>query len=258
MSLRSILQHIVQSVSLVSIALAPLFPSIAGAEDLTLKDGKVYKNIGKIKDEGDRIKVPYDEGQALILKKDVTVEFLEKHGISTSTTPIPKPATQPEPTPGNGSKDAFDTTEVQSEDPSDIDLTIASILGKYAHPVELKLLHYEKNTFICEGVYFDKEMENKTVQTGTNSFTRQPTFETRQVEVWKRKELGNFETPGRLRVFGLPQTLVGEKTWRGQLWLGGQREATIGGKPYLIREAFTTRELAVQYMKEHGIGKIIE
>lgn len=207
-------------------------PAFVMAEDLTLSDGTVYKSVTKITDAGDKVKVTYSDGLASVWKRDLPANYLSTHKVSPAASPMPA---------------APAATDAAAEESEDLELTAASVLGKEPYNVELVISHYEKGSFVCDGIIFQKKKELRKVITGTNSFTKQKEGEMRVVEVLEENQM-------KMRVYGLPKDLVGEKKWKGQLWLGGTR----GKDDEMKRDAFTSKELAMQHIAKHGVGDIID
>ncbi len=206
----------------------------SSAEDLKLKNGKVFSNVTGATDAGDKVKIMHDAGIAAVAKKDVPEEFMTAHGISLDATP-PMPAAQPAAPSGGSSAPA-------GVDKEERKLTALSIIGSKGIPVELEITNYENGTFVGQAVFIQMTKQQQNVNGRFNGLQRQMIYDTAVVDVpvpW------HLIAP--LRVYGLPKTVAtGPKQWRGVLWIGWMRDGE--------REAFTSKELALQHMVERGPG----
>lgn len=237
----------------VPLVLIQALPDIGWAEDLKVRSGKVFTNVITVTDAGDKIKITHSAGIAAVPKKDVPPDFLTRHEIPLDATPPAPAASAPGvagPAPsGDRSflvKDAAPPPAVAGRSPQDKEdtaLTALSIIGLSAVPVELLISNYESNTFVGEATFIEMKSRQETVKVGTNGLQRRDITATKTVGVpvpW------HLIKP--MRVHGLPKTLaLGPKLWKGYLWIGWERDGE--------REAFTTKESAVKYMVENGVGK---
>lgn len=220
--------------ALVAIAALVAVQPNGSAEDLKLKNGKIFSNVTGATDVGDKVKITHDAGIAAIAKKDVPEEFMTAHGISLDATP-PMPVAQPA-APSVGS------SGLASVDREERKLTALSIIGPRGIPVELEITNYENDTFVGQAVFIQMTKQQQNVNGRFNGLQRKMIYDSAVVDV---------SVPWRLiaplRVYGLPKTLAtGSKQWRGALWIGWMRDGE--------REAFTSKELALQHMVEHGPG----
>lgn len=133
-------------------------------------------------------------------------------------------------------------------------MTATSILARQKCYVDLEIVQYEHNGYICYGTVLEKRVEEVDVQVDYNRLTRQ--------NMMQRQNLVTLEPArhlGRLKVYGLPADLVGKKTWRGELWLGNWRSIEIAqGEVVNTRDAFTAFKFGVDHLVKHGLGEFLE
>jgi hypothetical protein len=219
--------------TLVNIILLVITATSIRAEELKLKNGKVFVNIMAVTDGGDKVKITHDSGIASIPKRDIPQDFLTKHEIPLSTEPL-KPTT---PAPSNGNSGP---TGKEREERA---LTASSIVAQKAYAVELTISNYENETFIGQAVVIETLTLQKNVVTGFDRLSQRDIVEKKVFNTPKRWHL--LEP---LRVYGLPKSVAtGSQVWQGHLWLAWSRDGA--------REAFTSREYAMKYLIEKGVGK---
>lgn len=133
-------------------------------------------------------------------------------------------------------------------------MTATSILARQKCYVDLEIVQYEKDGYICYGTVLEKKVEQVETEMDYNRLSRKTIVETQNVVT-----LEPGRPLGRLKVYGLPAELVGKKTWRGELWLGGWRAVeTAQGETVDTRDAFTALQAGVDHLVKHGLGELVE
>jgi hypothetical protein len=133
-------------------------------------------------------------------------------------------------------------------------MTATSILARQKCYVDLEIVQYDKDGYICYGTVLEKKVEQVEVEVDYNRLKQQKMMETQNLVT-----LVPGRSLGRLKVYGLPAELVGKKTWRGELWLGGWRAVeTAQGETVDTRDAFTALQAGVDHLVKHGLGELVE
>ena len=124
----------------------------------------------------------------------------------------------------------------------------ASILDGSKASVALDLVQKVENGYICSGHTFTMNSKDVEVNRRFNALANKWIFDTKRVEF---EEIG--ETLPPTIVMGLPPSFLETRKWKGAVWFGGMREYTnLTGKTVTARLAFTSRELGMNYIVEHG------
>lgn len=141
-----------------------------------------------------------------------------------------------------------------AKEKADLRLTATSFLARQKCYAELEIVQYEKDGYICYGTVLERITKPVEMTLGYDRLNQRELRENRdQITI----EEGRFL--GRLKVYGLPTHLVGKKTWRGDLWLGGNRYVeTAQGETVKTRDAFTAYQSGVEHLVKHGLGELVE
>lgn len=133
-------------------------------------------------------------------------------------------------------------------------LTAQSILERQKHYVELRIAQWEDGAIIGQAKIVNKKEADVVVNPRYSKLTGETKVDTQRIEyIEEERDIG------RLKVFGLPQSLVGQKTWTGQLWIGGVRRITTAqGDALEIRDAFTALQSGIDYLAKNGLGDYTE
>lgn len=133
-------------------------------------------------------------------------------------------------------------------------MTATSILARQKCYVDLEIVQYDKDGYICYGTVLEKKVEQVEAEVDYNRLSRKAIVETKNLVT-----LEPGRPLGRLKVYGLPAELVGKKTWLGELWLGGWRAVeTAQGETVDTRDAFTALQSGVDHLVKHGLGELVE
>jgi|GEM_PF-2292660 len=151
-------------------------------------------------------------------------------------------------------KQDLESRQTAAREESDLRRTATSILARQKCYVDLEIVQYEKDGYICYGTVLERKVEQVETEVGYNLLRRQKMFENRsEVTLEAGRHLG------RMKVYGLPADLVGKKTWRGELWLGNWRVVeTAQGESVETRDAFTALQAGVDHLLKHGLGVFME
>lgn len=133
-------------------------------------------------------------------------------------------------------------------------LTAQSILERQKHYIELRIAQWEDGAIIGQAKIVKKKEADVAVNPRFSRLTGETKMDTQRVEyIEEERDIG------RLKVFGLPQSLIGQKTWSGVLWIGGEREVkTAQGESVMIRDAFTALQSGIDYLAKNGLGDYTE
>ncbi len=133
-------------------------------------------------------------------------------------------------------------------------LTAQSILERQKHYVELRIAQWEDGAIIGQAKIVNKKEADVAVNPRYSKLTGETKVDTQRIEyIEEERDIG------RLKVFGLPQSLVGQKTWTGVLWIGGERLVkTAQGEEVWLRDAFTALQSGIDYLAKNGLGEFIE
>lgn len=133
-------------------------------------------------------------------------------------------------------------------------MTATSILARQKCYVDLEIVQYENDGYICYGTVLEKKIEQVQTPVDFNRLSRKNVVQTQNLAT-----LEPGRPLGRLKVYGLPTDLVGKKTWRGELWLGGWRRIeSAQGEMIDTRDAFTALQSGVDHLVKHGLGELLE
>ncbi len=133
-------------------------------------------------------------------------------------------------------------------------LTAQSILERHKHFIELRIAQWEDGAIIGQAKIVKKKEADVAVNPRLSRLTGDVKVDTQRVEyIEKERDIG------RLKVFGLPQSLVGQQLWRGELWIGGIRYVTTAqGEKVETRDAFTALQSGIDYLAKNGLGEFTE
>lgn len=133
-------------------------------------------------------------------------------------------------------------------------LTAQSILERHKHFIELRITQWEDGAIIGQAKIVKKKEADIAVNPRVSRLTGDVKVDTQRVEyIEEERDIG------RLKVFGLPQSLVGQQLWRGELWIGGIRDITTAqGEKVETRDAFTALQSGIDYLAKNGLGEFTE
>jgi hypothetical protein len=151
-------------------------------------------------------------------------------------------------------KSDLENSQTSAREEHNLRMTATSILARQKCYVDLEIVQYEKDGYICYGTVLERKVEQVEAEVDYNRLKRQKVVQTQNVET-----LEAGRSLGRMKVYGLPAELVGKKTWRGELWLGGWRAVeTAQGETVDTRDAFTALQSGVEHLVKHGLGNLVE
>ena len=133
-------------------------------------------------------------------------------------------------------------------------LTAQSILERQKHYIELRIAQWEDGAIIGQAKIVKKKEADVAVNPRFSKLTGETKVDTQRVEyIEEERDIG------RLKIFGLPQSLVGQQLWRGELWIGGIRVVTTAqGEKVETRDAFTALQSGIEYLAKNGLGEFTE